>query len=269
MGKNLSTEMLFFCFRKLMRPVARFALRNSLKIQDALESLKIVFIEVAAEELRANEQKVNVSRLATATGIHRRDIMRIFREGETKEGEVGLFTKVIGMWRSHKDYTTSAGKPRVLSCDGFDSEFAGLVRYFSQDLYFGTILFELERVGLVERTPRGVKLKSAIYDSTANPEDAYRMLAQDTEAISLTIEENVFEQPELPQLHIRNNYDNIRVDDLPKIRRWLLEEGGKFQNRVERFLSRFDQDNNPKPNKEGGGNIVVTVFSHIATPEER
>ena len=223
--------------------------------------MKVEFLEAAERELAREGQKVNISRLSIATGVHRSDVMRIHREGAIKEVSTNLITRVIGAWKTHPEYTTSSGRPRVLSADTDDSEFAGLVAHLTKDTHAGTVLFEMERVGLVERSRNGVKLKSKMFDASKNPEEAYRMLGQDSEALISCIHENVFEDVEISNLHIRTVFDNVRKRDVPRIREWLVEHGGKFHDKVEKYLAKYDQDVNPVKGAEGGATVIVNAFS--------
>lgn len=251
-----------FCLASMLTPIARFCLRYSLRIQDAQEALKIAFVDAATQELKEQGLKINVSRLSVATGINRREIMRIYKVGNRKAGGISLVTKVIGTWKNHPNFTTKSGRPRVLTVDTDDSEFASLVRHVSQDTHAGTVAFELERVGLASRTPRGIKLRSLMYDASSDSDTAYKMLAEDSQELLLAVEENVFNSNDPRNLHITTVFDNIRLKDIPSIKKWMLRQGGIFQDKVERYLAKFDQDMNPKPGEEGGGRVALTVFSH-------
>lgn len=246
----------------LLRPAARFCLRHGLHIQDLLEAAKAVFLEVCAEELRAKGEKANTSRLSAATGIHRRDVMRITERGELKEQPQGLISRVLGQWQHDRRFTTSAGKPRQLSLSDDNNEFRKLILAVSQDLNPGTLLFELERLGAVERRGNRLILKAQAYVPRNDWKEGYRMLARDSSYLSNAVEQNVHEQAEEPNLHATTELDNIRLDEVPRIRQWLLEEGSKFHNRVRAYLSRFDLDLNPRGrNAQGGAKVVFSCFS--------
>ena len=81
--------------RQMLRPLIRFCLKRSVGLQDWVEATKIVYLEVAVEEMTKAGQKVNMSRLSTYTGVHRRDVVRIHKEGETKEDSKRFASRVI------------------------------------------------------------------------------------------------------------------------------------------------------------------------------
>lgn len=254
------------CLRILLKPVVRFCLRWSIGIQDWMEASKAVFIEVAQEEMESKGAKVNVSRLSVSTGIRRREVIRIFKMGESREPNFSYASRIIGQWQSDSDFTTSRGKPRVLSYEGDESEFRELVETISTDVHPGTVLFELERIGAVERSARGLKLVLTQYSAEHDLREGYSMLAADVEDLVHSAEQNLSRNTR-PNLHHTTEYDNIPLDELPKISAWVLSEGEKFHEKARKYISKFDQDINPsKTDNADGGRIAVTSFSRVEPP---
>ena len=254
----------------LLRPTVRFCVRHGLHIQDLLEAAKAVFLEVSAAEIEQQGGKANVSRLSAATGIHRRDVMRIFGRSETKEQPQGLVSRVLGQWQHDSRFVTAAGTPRVLSIAPEDNEFKKLILAVSQDLNPGTILFELERIGAVERRGHRLKLRSQAYVPKNDWREGYRMLGRDADYLASAVEQNVHETAESPNLHATTEFDNVREDALPQIRKWLLTEGSKFQDRVRTYLSQYDVDINPRAARtRAGAKVVLSCFSFTGESNER
>lgn len=253
--------------RLLLRPIARFCLRRSIKLQDAIEQLKSSMLEVALSEMRQKKQKPTASRLAIMTGVHRKDVSRIIERGEIKNDDFGLPTRVIGQWRTHTDFKNVSGQPRALSVEGNDSEFARLVRSVSKELNPYTLLFELERIGAVKRHGNKLKLETQVYVPKGNNQRALEMLASDSEDLIEAVEENISSDLNFPNLHLTTTYDNICLKAVDQIRDWILTEGSKFHERVREYLSRFDIDSNPKLKGEpAGSKVTVGAFSRIAIP---
>ncbi len=252
------------CLRLMLRPVVRFCIRRTLSIQDLIESAKVVFLDVAEEELLRKREKVNVSRLSVLSGLHRRDVMRIFQQGKTKDESMAFTTRVVGQWLQDKKFCNKPGSPKVLSLEGEDSEFRKLVRCISSDVNPGTVLFELERVDAVERVKSGVKLKTRAYVPRNNPVEGFKLLASDADDMMTAVEENIFgEEVETPNLHAKTEYDNVAVEDLPTIKQWLYKEGSAFHAKVRNYLAGFDLDLAPKAQKKGGARVAVGTFSRV------
>lgn len=250
------------CLQLILKPVARFCVKHSLGLKDIVEMTKVVLIEAAAEEMERSGEKINMSRLASITGVHRKDCVRIHREGNVATDTNRFASRVIGIWRDSKRYQTSSGRPKVITYKGEDSELAEIVRSLSTDLRSGAVLFDLERLGAVERTATGLKLQAGAYVPKGNPTEGFRLLAEDTSDLMQAISENIYcADDELPNYHAKSEYDNVSPDDVPKIRKWLFKQCSDFQTKVEKHISKYDLDINPKRGKKGGARIAVGLFS--------
>jgi len=264
-AKNLSFKILTL----LLRPVVRFCLRHSLRLQDLIESSKSAFVEIGKEELRSSAKKSNISRLSVMSGVHRRDVMRLLNQKSEPHYEKDLITKVIGRWQTDEKYITSRGEPRILSYGSDDSEFCALVHSVSKDLNPGTVLFELERVAAVEVTARGLKLLIESYVPKGDPLAGFNILSHDSEDLVSVVEENIFSDPDLPQFHARTVYDNVHPDALDELKRWFLKEGHEFHARVRQKVSQLDQDINPDSKFKGKGlKVVFSSFSAVKKEEK-
>ena len=253
----------------LLRPLARFCLRRSLKLQEFTETAKAVFLEIAAEEIKREGAAVSTSRLSVITGLHRRDVMRLFRNQESKLGtDTSIVARVIGQWQQDSRFSTRNGKARALQIEGRNSEFMELVRSVSKDLNPYTVLFELERIGAVKRSENTLTLESSVYVPSGDIKEGLLLLARDSADLISAVDENIFKPDELPNLHIKTEYDNICPEFIPEIRRWFLEHGQTFHEEARKFLSKFDKDLNPKlSGKAGGIRAAVGTFSLVDRSE--
>ncbi len=151
--KKLSEQKLE-CLRLLLRPIIRFCLRHSLSIQQITELTKASYVELAAEEMRAEGENPNVSRLRVITGLHRRDIVRLLEEGSSLEEGHSLILRVIGQWENSASSKSKSGEPKELSFE----QFKNLVSSINTDVNPAAVLFELERNKIAARSPKGIRL---------------------------------------------------------------------------------------------------------------
>ena len=259
-------------FKRLCRPLLRLCVKYSLKFQDLNELLKEAFIEVAQEELARQGETVNVSRLAVVTGLQRKEVARLRQDGPAA-GDTGasLLSRIIGQWQQHKDFCRAEGAPRPLNFAGAESEFALLVRSVSKDINPYTVLFELERVGFVERSGESLVLRTGAYriKGGAQLEQAFELLERDSGDLLTAVTENVLRPPAIPHLHLRTEYDNISPDALSEIQEWLLDKGTTFHEEARAYLAKFDKDVNPRLyTKPGGARVMLGAFSFVQRPEE-
>ncbi len=254
------------CLERMLRPLAYFCLQRSIKFQDFVDVAKSAFLGAAREEIEKIGVADSVSRLSVMTGLQRRDVARLgSTSAESKVTErQNLIARLIGQWVSDKNFVTKQGKPRILSTDGRSSEFAKLARTVSKDLNFHTVLFELERLGIIKREPGKATLVHSAYEVKGNLREGFSILAEDTQDLIAAATENISAEKDPPNLHAKTYYDNICEEFLPEIRDWLLKFGQRIHQEAREFLSKFDKDINPAiPSKRSGARVAIGTYSHI------
>lgn len=251
--------------RTLLRPVARVCIGNAISVRDLLELAKQELIQAAMDEREKRGERVNTSRISVMTGIQRKDIVRIQKSGyEPPKESNTIAARVIAQWEQDPRFVTKAGRPKVLTIDGEQNEFRTLVEEISKDLNFGTLARELERIGAIERTAKGARLVKATQVMQAGDDRGYDLLAADVEDLSLSVEENIMERSDVPQLHARTEYDNLIIEHLHELKGWILQQGAAFHERVRNHLARFDKDVHPELDGTGGGRLVVGTYSRAS-----
>lgn len=257
-------KLLLEGLKQLLRPVARFCLNRSIKIQDGIEMMKHAFLEAAKEELERDARLVSNSRLSVMTGLHRRDVVRLLLDGIVVTENAPLLLRVIGQWQEDSRFCSKHGEPKSLSFEGKRSQFVELVQSVSKDLNPYTVLFELERVGAVERNGEQLLLKTDVYVPIGDVKESIGLLGRDIEDLMLAVDENIFRRPSIPHLHIKTQYDNIALSAVPELRHWCLEFGAHLHAEIRKKLSKYDKDLNPDlQGEEGGAVVAFGTFSRI------
>lgn len=250
----------------LLRPVARLCIRHSIKLDELVEALKHVMVEAAEREFKTQGAKTSDSRLSLSTGVHRKDVARIRNQISPPRESKNFVARVIGQWLHDERYTTTAGKPRVLPIEGSSPNFVELVSEISLDLHPYTVLAELERTGVVEKTKSGLKLLSDIHLAKDNVNEAFSYLGKDLDDLLCSVEENVFAEKGPEHLHLRTEYDNVSPEFVPAIRKWLLEEGSRLHEKARAYISKYDRDLAPYLESRGGrARVAFSTFSRIVT----
>lgn len=270
MGRMLSSrEILRQSLLGLFRPVIRLALKNSFKFRDVVECLKIVFVRVAKEELlRANEE-ITISKLSVMTGLQRRDLTRLTQEEIPVRRDQDLISRIIGLWQSAGKFKDKTGKPKILSFKGRQGDFAELVASVSTDLNPYTIAFELERAGIAKETPNGLQLVKAGYQPKADLKAGLKLLEQDSDTLLQAVSQNIFECPEIPNLHVKTEYDNIPESKMKEVREWFLNKGAIFHKEAREYLSRLDRDIHPESsNRQPKGKRVRASIGTFSFTEQ-
>jgi hypothetical protein len=254
----------------VLGPLAALCLRFGLKLQDLIEAAKGALVHSAAERLASEGTLARTTALSLMTGVHRKDVDRIRRDAPPPQSTNNLLMKIMGLWQDHPDFRTKAGLPRVLSDSDDNDEFGALVRTISKEINPRSVLRELERISAVERTPRGLKLIDESFVPQGDWESGWKIAESDMTDFLRCVEQNVFEQHYPKHLHARTSYDNIDPAQLTEIRKWLLQEGLLFHQRVREYLSKFDRDANPYAQFEGpGARVSVSAFSLVEEAPEK
>jgi hypothetical protein len=230
----------------LLRPLAKFCVRHAIKIQDLIEGLKIELLRAAKEDLVRRKATITPSKLSIATGIRRREISRLEVVGSESSAPRNLVTRVIGLWQDDPQFRTKSGSPRVLSADSESNEFAALVRKASRELYPATVLFELERIGAVARSARGIKLLVENYLPADDRLKGFEFISKQIEDLLQCADRNLFSEGKLPHHQLYTEYDGIREEDALKVQKWFLQFGHELHRKVRSYLSVHDQDLNPR-----------------------
>ncbi len=247
----------------IIRPAIRFCIRYNVTIQGLTEAMKKVFIEEAARALTKAGESISASRINIMTGVHRIDIARL-QQGDVKGEQNKILVKVIGYWQAK--YSSKSGRPRVLSNTGVDSEFFQMVQEVGKDLNPYTVLFELERLGLAEKTGSGIRLKKTQLVLDKNLEEGLQVYAQDSSDLLSAVEENILQfPPYAARHHLRTEYDAINSDDIPKVRKWIHKEGEKIHARARTCFSKYDVDQNgrTKDADDKKFRVVFTSYAYI------
>ncbi len=244
-----------------LRPAIHHCMRQALGVQELLEAARWVFVDLAAEDLKRAGEKVNISRLSVITGLQRPVVQALLAERQEKDPS--RFTvRVISTWRNSKAYLAKNKQPKVLPYDGKRGSFTTLVQSVSKDLHPGTVLFDLQRLDLVEVSEKGIKLKGEAQITKRGTNRGYEQLSRDTEDLMMAVISNIeWPNGQLPNYHGTTSFDNLDESDLDQIRAWIFTKFSKFHKEVESYLAGFDLDLNPDPKKAGGKRVMMGVFS--------
>lgn len=253
----------------LLKPVVRFAMRCRFSLQTFEEVLRRVFVQVAEEQIAQTGETPNDSRISVMTGLARREVSSCRRSSVEEESvkTQPIFARVVAQWEQDRKYRDSRGKPRALSYEGEKSDFAKLVQSISAHVKPATVLFELQRNGAVEIGPKGAALKRATIDATIDHVRAFSIISKDISALIDAVLHNLSASDGGQDVHIRTEYDNIYVSEVPRIRAWLVDEARAFHKRARDFISNYDKDVFPSSSSApAGARIMVSMFSQAELP---
>jgi len=167
---------------QLLAPVARLAVARGLTFGATEELLKRAFVEAASAAHPGLAEHRKVSRIATSTGINRREVTRLTAPVQPRDGAAparraprSLASELHAHWRTHPQWLDAAGAPRVLPRLGPAPSFEALAQLITRDVHPRSLLDELCRLGLA-RVDEAADTVQLLGDAFVPSGDRARML---------------------------------------------------------------------------------------------
>jgi hypothetical protein len=143
-------------------PLSRVLMERDLGAGPLVLAVKLACLRAAIETVPRRGTRVNVSRLAVATGMTRKEIALLLKNTESAAESVfpripleQRALRVIRGWTSDPRFKTRDGRPAQLSLRGGAFDFSSLVRTYGGDVTSASVLKELERTDVVVRSKQG------------------------------------------------------------------------------------------------------------------
>lgn len=150
---------------RVMRPLARLLIRQGVSYPSFASALKQVFLEAAQQELADQQMPATDSALSLLSGVHRRDVRNLLRPVETAAADepapTSLVAEIVARWMSAPEFSDGQGHARVLPRGAEPGGFDHLVSTVSRDVRARAVLDEMQRLGVVEETPEGIRVLSS------------------------------------------------------------------------------------------------------------
>jgi len=162
----------------LLRPIAELAVARGLSFAAVEEMFKTAFVDAARRAQPESAGSRIVSRVATATGLTRREVTRLVDAGDAAGGPPTVrpspATQVFTRWRADPALRDRRGHPRALPRQGPAPSFETLARSVTQDVHPRSLLDELCRLGLAAVVDDEVRL---VRESVVAGRDSERAFA--------------------------------------------------------------------------------------------
>jgi hypothetical protein len=149
----------------LLVPLAQLAVAKGLPCAVVEERLRVAFVHAAR---RAHPNLLShrmVSRIATATGLTRREVTRLTQPEAAPPRRRPVAAELFALWTADPQYADPQGQPRRLPRQGAAPSFETLAQSVTRDVHPRSLLDELVRLGLATH--------DAADDSVALARDAF------------------------------------------------------------------------------------------------
>lgn len=207
-------DALATALRQLLAPLARLALARGVTHATLDELLKQALVAAADQAHAALPPHRRVSRITTATGIHRREVSRLV--GELRDGAAlqapparSHASELFTHWRTDRGYCDRRGSPAELPRQGPAPSFETLAQTITRDVHPRSLLDELLRLGLAAHDAERDTVR-LVREAFVPHGDSARMV--------LVLGRNV-------GAHLEGAVDNLLLDDHRHFEQAIFAEG--------------------------------------------
>jgi Family of unknown function (DUF6502) len=145
----------------ILIPICRLVLEGGIGIDQFVHAVKQAYVKTAMADVLPYGSRPNVSRLAVATGLTRKEVSLLV---DTVSGKVSparsakeqRATRVLRAWCADPRFRGKSGQPALLSIRRGKAAFSQLVKLYAGDVTPISVLRELERMKAISTTKDGM-----------------------------------------------------------------------------------------------------------------
>lgn len=248
-------------YKRLLKPLVRILIRNSVSFAEFSEIAKDVYVEVAASDFQLPEKNMTQGRIAILTGLTRKEVNRLVTQKGLQQRDyasnLNRVTRILSGWHTDPQFTGPYGLPLEVPYDAPGGRsFTELVRRYTGDMPVRAMLDELLRIGVVKESDGGrFKVLTRAYLPKTDAPDSLDRLGH---VVRNFIETQDFNRTETnPELRLFERQvvadSGIRVSDLPRFQTYVRERGQFLLEEIDDWLSKLD------PPNEGASEPVVNT----------
>ena len=172
---SADAEALLQALDALLTPLARLAVARGLPCASVEGLLRRACVRAARDAHPALPPHRMVSRIATATGLNRREVTRLTQADAVPARRRPLSAEVFARWIGDPQYRDARGRPRKLPRQGAAPSFETLAQSVTRDVHPRSLLDELLRLGLAALDAGGDRVE-LLQDAFVPRGDSERML---------------------------------------------------------------------------------------------
>ncbi len=248
----------------LLKPLVRILLKNNVPYSTFCDIARWVYVDEASHDFTIAGKKQTISRIATITGLSRKETARLkgltIQDEPESTGNNHRAVRVINGWRKDPGFLDAEGHSKPLLIEGQEDSFAALVRKYSGDIPYRAILDEMLRAGVVKHTGEKIKLISEGYIVSKDEVEKMNMLGIDTGELISTIVHNINESPDRAFFQRKASYDNIPEYAMKELRIILTDMSSGYMKAIDEVISRYDKDTNPEMKGKGNKKAGVGIY---------
>jgi hypothetical protein len=233
-------------YKRLLKPLVRILIRNSVSFAEFSEIAKNVYVEVAAADFQVPDKEMTQGRIAILTGLTKKEVDRLVSEQGKQQRDyasnLNRVTRILSGWHTDPEFTGPYGLPLDVPFDepGHRS-FCELVRRYTSDMPARAMLDELLRIGVVKDADGGrFRVLTRTYLPTADAPESLDRLGSAVRNFVETMDFNRTETDSDKRLFERTVVADagLRPTDLPLFQAYVRERGQFLLEELDDWLSK-------------------------------
>ncbi len=260
----------------VLKPLIRILLRNNIPFGAFSELARQAYVEVATHDFKVEGRKQSNSRIATITGLSRKEVKRLQEKEEFNDTSLtekyNRAARVVYGWVHDENYQSNViKKSKALRFDKDKNSFSTLVKKYSGDVPPRAILDELERVGVVSIDDNAyIHLLTRAYIPSTGINEKIQYLGTDVAALLNTMDRNIYEDNKEKHFQRKVYYDNLPNEAIIELKQLISENSQQLLEKIDIEMAKHDRDSNPKSTGTGRRAIGVGIyyFENTITPKE-
>jgi len=265
MARESTNDVIYAAVSRLLMPLVKLLIRNGISFGAFSEVAKRVYVDVSKTEFKIPEIPQTNTRIATLTGLSRKEVLRI--TNEIQAGTIDLTdqhnraTRVVSGWIREPEFHDKRGRPAALPFEGEHRSFSRLVKMFSGDIPARTILDELVHSGSVKHLKDNrINLVTNAYIPASDTLEQIRMLGTDVSDLIATIDHNIVTEADASFFQRKVCYNNIPQEHLDKLKKLIVREAQSALETMNSDMARFDRDSTPDIEGTGRKRAGISIF---------
>ena len=238
--------------------------RNGVSFAEFSRIAKHAYIKETEKELLASGEKASTSSIAIITGLTRKDVAALRKEGlpKAEEGkQKNRAIRVITGWLTDPEFCDAKGQPKVLDIHGKNNSFEKLVNHHSGDMPYKALIKELirtEAVEIIDETK--VELIREAYIPSNDENAKYDVLGEDVSLLISTIKHNIISTDSEPRYQRKVSYDKIPAELLEDFKALANKENQLLLLKLNAWLAQHDMDTQTNIKSENPMKVGVGVY---------
>lgn len=248
-------------FYQILKAMMRLLYRKGVAFGEFTQWAKHAYVDVVAQELAKNGERPTTTRIATVTGLTRKDVMQL-KQQETTEAapRFNRTLRVLNGWQHDKHFLNEHGKPAILPFRG-EQSFEQLVQRYSGDMSSFAMLDEMKRVQLIQVLNDGsVELLNEVYIPKPHDKEQFQLLGTDVELLINTIDHNFRTEGDERFYQRKVSYNNLPLEATTAFRALVREDAQQLLLRFNQWLYEHDRDSHPEVQGTGRMQAGVGIY---------